>query len=291
MSKLLSKVVDLKCWRGKVSAVPLEGGITNQNFVVEDCGEKFVVRLGHDIPLHHVMRFNELAAGQAAFEAGLSPEIYYNEPGIMVIRFINGKTLTSTDIRHPKTLERLVPVINACHREIPNYLHGPVLSFWVFHVLRDYAATIRQGQGRRSSNLLQLIQHAGILETAVGAIDVVFGHNDLLASNFIDDGDKIWLFDWDYAGFNSPLFDLGGLSSNNDLSDAQQKWLLETYFETPLTDELWHRYSAMKCASLLRETMWSMVSEIHSDIDFDYQSYTDTNLAGFMASFQDFTNL
>ena len=66
--------------------------------------------------------------------------------------------------------------------------------------------------------------------------------------------------------------------------------MLETYFETPVTGDLRHRYTAMKCASLLRETMWSMVSEITSDIDFDYAAYTAENLARFRAALTDFKN-
>lgn len=291
MQGLASRVAALSFWNGDVIPVQLDGGITNTNFVVEDQRQKFVVRLGDDIPLHHVMRFNELAASTAAFEAGISPEICHSEAGIMVLRFIEGKTLNPSDIAKPEMLERLLPVLKSCHRDIPKYLNGPVLSFWVFHVLRDYTATILKGGGRRSSDLNLLMQQATELEAAVGPIDLVFGHNDLLAANFIDDGDKIWLIDWDYAGFNSPLFDLGGLSSNNGLSDSQQKWLLEAYFEASLTDELWHRYSAMKCASLLREALWSMVSEIHSKIDFDYPAYTDANLVGYKDAYQDFQNL
>ena len=117
---------------------------------------------------------------------------------------------------------------------------------------------------------------------------MVFGHNDLLPANFIDDGERLWLIDWDYAGFNSPLFDLGGLASNNGLSLAQEDWMLETYFERPVDDALRRRYQAMKCASLLRETMWSMVSEIHSDIDFDYAAYTAENLGAFQAAVKEF---
>src|SRR3546814_3608967 len=96
------------------------------------------------------------------------------------------------------------------------------------------------------------------------------------------------LFRSGYAGFNSPLFDLGGLASNNQLAPAQEDWMLEAYFERPVDDSLRRRYQAMKCASLLRETLWSMVSEIHSDIDFDYRAYTADNLARFQAAVQDF---
>lgn len=290
MSDIDLKVANLNCWRSKVFPTPLEGGITNTNFLVDDMGEKFVVRAGEDIPLHQIMRFNELAASKAACAAGLSPQVFHNERGILVIRFIDGKTLTVKDIQRQDILGRLLPVLIQCHRDIPNHLQGPILSFWVFHILRDYAATIKRAEGRFALELPKLLENSAKLEKAVGPVDIIFGHNDLLASNFIDDGQKIWLIDWDYAGFNSPLFDLGGLASNNDLSQDQEIWLLENYFQTPVTDTLWHQYSAMKCAALLREALWSMVSEIHSTIDFDYPTYTNTNLAKYRDAYDDFSN-
>ena len=62
------------------------------------------------------------------------------------------------------------------------------------------------------------------------ASTLVFGHNDLLPANLIDDGSRLWLIDWDYAGFNSPLFDLANLASNNQLAEEQEAWLLEAYY-------------------------------------------------------------
>ena len=108
------------------------------------------------------------------------------------------------------------------------------------------------------------------------------------AANLIDDGSRLWLVDWEYGGFNSPLFDLGGLASNNELSPSLEERLLELYFEQPVSDDLRRRYHAMKCASLLREAMWSMVSEIHLTIDFDYHAYTAGNLARFEQAYESF---
>jgi len=101
----------------------------------------------------------------------------------------------------------------------------------------------------------------------------------------------LWLIDWDYAGFNSPLFDLANLASNNEYSEDLEKQLLEMYFEKAVSADLWKRYFAMKCASLLREAMWSMVSEIHSTLDFDYGQYTTENLERFENTFVKFENL
>jgi len=281
MSDLLARAAALPCWSGKVTPQPLKGGITNANFLVEDGVRRFVVRIGDDIPLHGVMRFNELAASRAAHAAGLSPEVVFHAPGVLVMRFIDGRTLTPAKIQQRPTLARILPLLKRCHREMPHHIRGPVLVFWVFHVVRDYAARLVEEGTRRAADLPRLTKAEARLEATVGPIDLVFGHNDLLAGNLIDDGSRLWLIDWDYAGFNSPLFDLGNLCSNNEVAPAEEGWLLEHYFERPVDDGLRRRYAAMKCASLLRETLWSMVSERHSALEFDYVAYTDDYLGRF----------
>ena len=289
MTSAYQRAATLPCWQNRVEPEPLGGGITNVNFVVEDAGQKYVARIGDDIQVHQVMRFNELAASRAAHAAGLSPEVIYAEPGALVLRFIEGRTLGPEDIRQGAMLERILPLLQRCHREIPKFLRGPVLMFWMFHVVRDYGHTLREGNSRHCALLPDLLAKAERLEKQVGPIELVFGHNDLLAANFIDDGERLWLIDWDYAGFNSPLFDLGGLASNNELAPDDEDWLLETYFQQPISDTQRQRYQAMKCASLLRETMWSMVSEIHSELDFDYAAYTQENLERFERAFSSIT--
>jgi thiamine kinase-like enzyme len=280
-----ARVAALAIWSGRVDPVPLAGGITNQNFTVEDRGRRYVVRVGNDILVHGVVRANELAASRAANLAGLSPGVVHSEPGILVLDFIEGRTLTPEDVRKPANLERLVDMVRRCHRDIPQHLRGPAAMFWVFHVVRDYAHTLHEGNSRHIALLPELLAHAARLESTVGPIEVVFGHNDLLAANFIDDGHRLWLLDWEYAGFNSPLFDLGGLASNSELSPEQAEQVLNLYFDAPLDDRLRRRAAAMTAASLLRETMWSMVSEIHSPVDFDYAAYTAENLRRFEAAY------
>ena len=280
-----ARVAALEIWFGRVDPLPLAGGITNQNFTVEDRGRRYVVRVGSDILVHGVVRANELAASRAAHLAGLSPGVVHAEPGILVLDFIEGRTFTPEDVRNPANLERLIDMVRRCHRDIPQHLRGPAAMFWVFHVVRDYAHTLREGNSRHVSLLPDLLARAARLEAAVGPIDVVFGHNDLLAANFMDDGKRLWLVDWEYAGFNSPLFDLGGLASNSELSPEQAEQALSLYFDKPVDDELRRRAAAMTAASLLRETMWSMVSEIHSTVDFDYAAYTAENLRRFEAAY------
>ncbi|MCP4005586.1 MAG: phosphotransferase family protein [bacterium] len=285
------RAANLSCWSASVDPQPVGGGITNSNFLVEDGGRRHFVRIGTDIPRHGVMRFHERAASRAAHAAGISPEVLHCEDGAMVLQFIEGRALQAEDVREPETLERIVSLLKCCHSEIPTHLRGPAMVFWVFHVLRDYAHTLREAGSRNLAALPRFLKIATELERAVGQISLVFGHNDLLAANLIDDGERLWLIDWDYAGFNSPLFDLGGLASNNEFSAASEEALLQHYFGNAPDDALRHRYAAMKTASLLRETMWSMVSEHYSDVDFDFVAYTDMNLQRFEKAWSGFQEM
>ena len=285
------RVAHLDFWSSHVEPEPLDGGITNTNFIVDDQGERFVVRIGEDIPIHGVMRFNEIAAARAAHAAGISPEIVYSADWVFIMRFIEGQTFTEQEVREQQNLERIMPLIQACHNEIPKHFQGPALVFWPFHVCRSYILTAQEGNSRMIGLFPRFLEINEELEKAVGEIKLVFGHNDMLAANFIDDGKRLWLLDWDYAGYNAALFDLANLSSNNELSPKQEDWILETYYQQPVTDRLRSRFAAMKCVSLLRETLWSIVSEIHSTLDFDYEKYTEKNLSRFEKAYNTFQGM
>lgn len=284
------RAAGLSFWKGPVTPEPLGDGITNVNFKVIDDGVPYFVRIGGDIPEHGITRSAEIASSRAAIGAGVAPALLHIEPGAQVTQFIDGKTFGEEDVRNQANLERLLPVIKRLHHEAPNHVRGAAPLFWVFHVLRDYAGRMRDDGHRLADSLPGLMTLAGELEEAVGDIRLVFGHNDLLPANVIDDGSRIWLIDWEYAGFNSPLFDLGGLASNNQLSPQQERWMLDAYFEREPDDHLMHRYGAMKCASLQREAMWSMIQETYSTLDFDYRAYTAENLDRFENALTDWRN-
>ncbi len=279
----------LPIWKGWIDILPLLGGITNKNYLVTDGERRAVVRFGGDIPVHGVMRFNELAATLAAGAAGISPKVLYAAPYVLVLDYIAGKSYHPEDVRADR--DRCVGLVKRVHHEIAKHLRGPTLAFNVFHVIRDYAHTLIEDQSRMSSQRPRFLAAAETLERAVGPIDLVFGHNDLLAANFIDDGKRLWLVDWDYAGWTTPLFDLGGLASNNGFDEDEKDAMLTAYFEAPVTDALRRSFHAMLCASLLREAMWSMVSERRSTIDFDYVGYSDENLRRFDAAWAAFQEM
>jgi thiamine kinase-like enzyme len=280
----MEKIKSLNIWKNDLTINPLEGGITNLNFLVNHGDQKLVVRLGQDIPEHLVFRSNEINVSKAAYEIGVSPKLIHSELGVLVLEFIESETLDPKGVQ--KNLKRIMPVIKKIHNQIPNFLSGQPAIFWVFHVIKYYANFLRSNQSSHLDKIDDLLNKASKLEKLSSPREIVFGHNDFLAANFLDDGSKIWVVDWEYGGFNDPLFDIGGLASNNDFNQDLEQEALEMYYEKPLTNDVLSKYNSMKTASLLRETMWSMVSEITSKLDFDYGEYTQDNLSKFNEAFE-----
>ena len=171
----------LACWRATVEPVPCGGGISNHNFLVED-DERYFVRIGEDFLVHNVLRRFELAASRAAHAAGISPEVVHAEPGAMVFRWVEGRTLGPEDLRNEAMLARVVPLVRAAHHTIPRHFRGPAPIFWVFQVLRDYAARLAADGHRLAAELPRYMAAAERLERLVGPVEIVFGHNDLLAN-------------------------------------------------------------------------------------------------------------
>jgi thiamine kinase-like enzyme len=265
----------LPCWRGRVTAEPVPGGMSNRNFRVRDAGADFFVRIGEDIVEHNVSRLDEAAASRAAALAGIAPALVHCEPGAMVFRWIEGARMTPERLRDPAMLPRVAALLRRVHREVGRHLRGRTLAFWVFHALRDYAARL----GERA-----LLPTVEALEAAVQPVELVFGHNDLIAGNIIDDGTRLWLIDWEYAGYNTPLFDLAGLASNSDFDAVLAAELLALYYGRRPDAGLERRFAAMTAASLLREVLWSRVAERESTIEFDFAAYTRANEAKLAAA-------
>jgi thiamine kinase-like enzyme len=194
----------------------------------------------------------------------LSPEVAYAAEDITVLRFIEGRTFEEKDLA--ANLARVVPLLKTCHREVGRHLRGPVNAFWVFHVIRDYVRLIGG-----EPNYLAL---ADRLEQAQVPLPMVFGHHDLLPGNFIDDGHRLWLIDWEYGAMGTPMFDLANLASNGGFDAAQDRALLDAYFDGDVSVELRAAFEAMKAASLLREALWALVSDIHLKTPgIDYQRH------------------
>jgi thiamine kinase-like enzyme len=268
----------LPLWNGSISIAPLKGGLSNESFVVTDARGRHVVRFGRDFPFHHVDRQREIMTARAAHAAGFAPAVHYAVPGVMVTEFLGAKTYDADDVRENRV--RIAGLIRDFHTEMPKQVSGAGFMFWVFHVIRDYARTLAAGGSRMAAALPGYLALADELERQQVPLPIVFGHNDLLPANFLDDGKKLWLIDFEYAGFNTAMFDLAGAASNAGMSEAESAELLTVYFGKKPDAALLRASAAMQCASLLREAMWSMVSELHlAAPGADYQAYTAENLA------------
>ena len=283
-SEQKNSVLSLPIWKNKVSIEVIKGGMTNQNFLVKDGPNQYFVRLGKDIPEHLIFRQNEISVSKAASLAGVSPKFVHSEEGITVFEYIQSTTYNADLII--KNLDKIIEVIKKIHTTIPQYLEGQPPLFWVFHVIQHYANFLKINNSSYSNLLEDFHNKSMYMNKLASPYDIVFCHNDFLAANFIENESQIWVVDWEYAGFNTPLFDLGGLVSNNEFTYEQEIYLLENYYDKKIDDEQISKYLAIKCASLLRETMWSMVSEITSKIDFDYKDYTHQNLSKFNDEFK-----
>ena len=275
-------VRNLDFWSGEVALEPLSGGLSNESFIATHEGKKYVARYGQDIPFHHVIRSRELEMSRAAAALGLSPQLRFASDGVMVFDYIEGRTYAAEDL--PPNLPKVVGLIKRCHDEMHKHVRGPGYLFWVFHVLRDYAHTLEDGDSRHCPQLPRLMAIAEELEAASGDPVIRVCHADLLAANFIDDGERLWLIDWEYGGFGNIWFDLGNVSAISDFPRETEEQLLNEYFGRAPDERDWRRLDAMRCAAHLRETMWAMVSEIHMKTDIDYEAYTAEQQALFEAA-------
>jgi thiamine kinase-like enzyme len=276
----LDRILALPCWQGDVTAEPLAGGLSNEIWKVTDAVGPHVLRFGVDYPFHHVNRACEAMVSRAAHACGFAPAVEYTAPGVMVTEFVQARTWDAKDVAQNPT--RIAIFLRSFHQEMPLAVSGEASLFWVFHVIRDYARTLNGSVYSRF--LPEFTALSAVLETVQVPLPIIFSHNDLLPANILDDGARLWLIDYEYAGFSTPLFDLANAASNAGMTQKQALTLLNTYFETPAEPPLLRAFEAMKVAALLRETMWAMVSDLHlSAPGVDYAAYLSENQSRLVA--------
>jgi thiamine kinase-like enzyme len=278
----LARIKSLPIWQGPLSIRPLKGGISNESWLVTGGAKTFVVRFGEDYPFHHVNRTHEAMVARAAHAGGFAPELVHFEQGMMVSQFLNAQTFDAALIRN--NWEDIAKLARDFHQTMPNHVTGAANLFWVFHVIRDYARTLNAGYSRHVPVLTTLLREAKALEAVQVPLPIIFGHNDLLPANFLKGDNRLWLIDFEYAGFSTAMFDLAGLSSNAGFDDQQSEALLALYFDARPDATLVQSLAAMQCASLLREALWSMVSELYLTAPgVNYAVYTQEQLSSYRA--------
>jgi thiamine kinase-like enzyme len=262
---------------GAVRVSPLPGGITNRNLLVELAGERYVVRLSSpETLLLGIDREAERQAAEAAAALGIGPEVVLAIPdeGILVTRYVAGEPIP------PPALED-EPILAAVVRAIRAFHGGPPLpgTFWVPRIVRTYRE-IAAARGVAIPAIVDsLLGVCDEIETALGRDPRPFRpcHNDLLNANFIRQGQRVWIVDYEYAAMGDPFFDLGNFAVNNGLSEEAQDRLLELYLGVVRPADR-ARLALMRILSDLREGMWGVVQQGLSSLDFDYAAYARRHL-------------
>ena len=222
----------------------LDGGITNRNFRVRLGGRDVVVRLpGKDTELLGIDRVAERVATEAAAATGVGPEVvaFLTVPPCLVTAFIEGRGLTAEELREPGPLADVAAALRAFHA-------GPPLPsrFDAFAIVDGYHATARAGGVPIPRAFPTLLAGAHAIRSALTGPEhaPVPCHNDLLTANFLHDGRRVRIVDWEYAGMGDRYFDLGNASVNNDFGEADDVRLLQAYWGEPCTDTPLRRAAA-----------------------------------------------
>jgi thiamine kinase-like enzyme len=249
----------------------LDGGLTNRNYKVSTPAGTFVARVFCRGGLLAINRDHEYRNTAAAAAAGAAAPVieYRPEAGVLVIGYIEGRTLTNADVSAPGTIAR---VARACRR-----LHAAqpfVNDFDMFDIQRRYLGVVCAGGFRLPAGYTSLMPRFDALRRALAArpAALVPCHNDLLAGNFIDDGDRIWLIDYEYSGNNDPCFELGNIWSEASLPPELLEPLVTAYYGRPTRSRL-ARARLLGLMSKYGWTLWASIQDGLSALDFDFWSW------------------
>jgi thiamine kinase-like enzyme len=222
---------------------------------------------------HH----NSVAAAQAG--VGARVVAYRPEDNLLVLEFIEGRTFGNADVQNPANIPRIA---EACRR-----LHsGPrfVGDFDMFVIQGRYAAATAELGFRVPAGYDALMPQ---VESARRALAVRAGptvpcNNDLLAANFIDDGDRLWLIDYEYSGNNDPCFELGNIWGECGLSSDALAGLVTAYYGRPLRNKI-ARAQLLGIIGKYGWTLWGAIQAATSPLEFDFWSWAMARYEGAVA--------
>lgn len=282
LSPILQRIPELSRARN-LEIEELTGGITNKNYKITADGECFVLRLGgNETEYLGIDRRQEYDCSALAWNVGIAPEpIAFLEPeGYILARFISGKGMPAEEIGTEENIARVVESMKAYHAL--EFFPG---SFSPFRVAEEYAQTARQFNVKLPDKIDRYLEKSREIEQAMyrQSLDARPCHNDLLNGNFIDDGTRIRILDWEYAGMGDLFFDLGNFAVQHEFNDERDERLLKAYFGSPTDSQRAHQ-KLMKVMSDLREAMWAQVQRGVSKLDFDYEGYGQKYFDRFEAS-------
>ncbi len=251
---------------------PLPGGLTNQNFKVTTPAGVFVARMFSDGgELLAIDRDQEYRNSLIAAAAGVgAPVIEYRpQDRVLVLGYVAGRTLTNDDVAQPAMLVRIAAACRALHAAARF-----AADFDMFEIQPRYYATATGAGMRIPAGYAELMPAFGAARQALaaGGEGTVPCNNDLLAANFIDDGDRIWLIDYEYSGNNDACFELGNIAGECGLDDDALAALVTGYYGRARRS----RIARARLFSLVARygwTLWGAIQHASSDLDFDFWSW------------------
>jgi thiamine kinase-like enzyme len=250
----------------------LPGGLTNTNYKVEVGGRSYVVRVSSkDAGLLAIDRDNEYQNSVAAAEAGVGAGVvaYLPELGALVLDFIEGTTMSPEQLREGGRLREVAKVCRRLHACRPFRD-----DFNMFRVQERYVEIVQRRGLRLPERYLEFASKVRLMERAMAVRDegLVPCNNDLLAENFIWTGDGFRLIDYEYSGNNDPMFELGNIWSESNLSLAQLDDLVTHYYGRPLANKV-ARARLHGLMSKYGWTLWASIQDGVSTLDFDFWSW------------------
>ncbi len=258
----------------ELTLTALSGGITNRNFLVTVAGrtDRYVIRLaGNDTHLLGISREVEHAATVAAAGVGVGPEVtaFIRPEGYLVTRFIEGSPVSDEAVHQAVTQRRVGESLRRIHDGPP--IPGLFIPFRIVEAYRALAAA-RGVAIPPEYDLAQSFARRIELAFLSNPVEMRPCHNDLLNANFIDDGTRIRIVDWEYAGMGDPFFDLGNFSVNHGLTPDEDAVVLRAYEGEARPGRL-ARLTLMRTISDFREAMWGVLQQGISTLDVDFVAY------------------
>ncbi|GAA1799365.1 phosphotransferase [Planosporangium flavigriseum] len=247
----------------------LSGGLTNRNYKVTTDEGSYVVRVSsEETGALAINRDYEYRNSVIAAQAGVGAPVIAHLPDrhVMVVGFINGHTFADHDFAVPGNIERVAQACRTLHA-------GPafVNDFNMFDIQRGYLTVVRENGYRLPDGYSDFEPQVAAIRRALAVRDegTVPCNNDLLAANFVDDGDKIWLIDYEYSGNNDACFELGNIWSECHLDLDQLEALVTAYYGRFLRNKL-ARAQLQGLMSKYGWTLWASIQQATSPIDFDF---------------------
>jgi thiamine kinase-like enzyme len=262
-------------WRGQpVTVTPISGGITNRAACVQVAGKPYFVSIpGVHSDLLSIPRAVEVENSLRAAETGVSPRILHHlaETGVLVVEWLEGRTLSVADMQHPGMPERLAAVARRLHGARPF-----VNTFDLFRLTEAYADALAVHDLKPPPGFPE---YAGVLAEIESAVR---RHpepprpcsNDFCPQNLIDDGERLWLVDFGYSGNNDPCSELGNAACEADYQGKQYEALCAAYFGE-ISDRRLSRMHLYAVIADVAWSLWSVIQENLSDLDFDFKTYGD----------------